>query len=163
MTASSETVDALQERANDLYWNSPDPVDSVAEELGMKRSALYAAVRPIPAGAECPDCGEELVFPNRSSRTARRAMCLACNRTVALDEVPASKSARGPRIDDGHGYAGRDTGYGEGGGRLRHWREGLAAVEPERAARLGGAAALGVVVGAAAATLYRRMGGASPD
>ncbi len=152
----TETVDPLQERANALYWNSDDTVDGVAEQLGLRRNALYASIRPVAAGAECPDCGEGLVFPNRSSRTAGRAMCLACEHTVDVDEALASAAAR-PRptlVTDG--YEGRDEGYG-GGGRARQWGGGLAAVEPERVAMIGGAAMLGAVAGAAVVGLFRRL------
>lgn len=159
MSATETTVDAQRERANDLYWNSPDTVDKIAEQLGMSRNALYAAVRPQPVGAECPDCGEGLVFPNRTSRATGQAMCLACEHTVSLDELAQARTARRPVgvEEHTHSHAGRDLGYGDAGGPLRTLREGLAAVEPERVALIGGAATLGAVVGAAAVNLIRKL------
>jgi len=165
MSTTDTTVDAQRERANDLYWNSSDTVDKIAEQLGMSRNALYASVRPQPVGVDCPDCGEELVFPNRTSRATGQAMCLACEHTVPLDDLARRRvlaAARGParahsHSHEGHSYDGRDLGYGDGGGPLRNLREGLAAVEPERVALIGGAATLGAVVGAAAVSLIRRL------
>lgn len=168
MSATDTMVDLQRERANDLYWNSADTVDKIAEQLGMSRNALYASVRPEPVGEDCPDCGEGLVFPNRTSRAAGQAMCLACEESMALDDLALRREAsRGPArahspAGHPHGYgehshAGRDLGYGDAGGPLRNLREGLAAVEPERVALIGGAATLGAMVGAAAVSLIRRL------
>lgn len=143
-----------EERANELYWRSEDTVEEVAERLEMSRGALYSHVRPLEAGGECPDCGAALVYPNRSSRAAGRAACPECERTFA-EEAAAAPVARG---EESHPHLGQAPGNGDASGRLRRWREDLAAVEPERAAMIGGAAALGVVFGAAAATLARRRG-----
>lgn len=162
MPASDRTDDA-QERANALYWSSDDTVDQVAGQLGVTRNALYSAVRPLPAGAECPDCGSGLVYPNRSSRTAGRAMCLACERTFSTSELgsPEEGGAAGGHAhwhahlqEHGHGHE-HGGGSGELRERLAQWREDLAAVEPRRAAMIGGAAVLGVLAGVAAATALR--------
>lgn len=158
MTAS-QLADLQHERANRMYWNSSETVDRIAEELGMSRNALYSSVRPEPAGADCPDCGEELVYPNRTSRTAGRAICLACDARFSVAELPAAAGAGAGsgRHAHGAGYEGRETGYGDARGRLGGLREGLAAVEPERAAMIGGAAVLGAMAGVAAVNLLRRM------
>ena len=160
MTAS-QLADAQHERANRLYWNSSDTVDRIAEQLGMSRNALYASVRPAPAGVECPDCDEELVFPNRTSRLAGRSLCLACDTTHAVADLPAAgtRASRGGAAGPGAaGYEGREEGYGEArGARLGGLREGLAAVEPQRAALIGGAAVMGAVAGVAAVNLLRRL------
>ncbi|HEV2149627.1 MAG TPA: hypothetical protein VGR37_19660 [Longimicrobiaceae bacterium] len=136
---ATQVADARQERVNHLYWNSAETVEGISEQLGVSRGSLYAAVQPEPAGAECPDCAGELAFPNRTSRTAGRAVCLRCDRTVALEELP--------------GHAVR---YGNGAA-LGGLRDGLAAVEPKRAAMIGGAAMLGAVAGVASASLLRRF------
>jgi hypothetical protein len=159
MTTSGST-DALQERANELYWNSPDTVDQVAAELGLSRNVLYAAVRPLHAGADCPGCGEGLVFPNRSTRASGRAMCLSCDRTLSLDDLPPSTgTAPGTRTsEEGSGHAPGLRGFvSEPREGLRRWREELSEVEPQRAAMIGGAAALGVLFGIGAALLVRRI------
>jgi len=159
MTAS-QLADAQHERANSMYWNSSETVDRIAEQLGMSRNALYSSVRPAPAGVECPDCDEELVFPNRTSRLAGRALCLSCDTTHAVADLPAVGS-RASRADatrtPSHTYEGPEEGYREAGGALLGGlREGLAAVEPRRAAMIGGAAVMGAVAGVAAASLLRR-------
>jgi len=147
MTATS-VADAQHERANLMYWTSSETVDGIVEQLGMSRSALYSAVRPTEAGAECPDCGDGMVFPNRTSRTAGRAVCLSCGRTAALDDLAARRPAREER----------EPGPAERiGARPVRLRDGLAAVEPERAAMIGGAAVLGAVAGVAAVNLLRRF------
>jgi hypothetical protein len=64
--------------ANRLYWDSDMPVAEIAGTLDISRRALYAAVEPLPAGRACPECGAELVFENRSGRTADQAVCLMC-------------------------------------------------------------------------------------
>jgi hypothetical protein len=155
MTAS-QLADAQHERANRMYWNSSETVDRIAEQLGMSRNALYSSVRPAPAGVECPDCDEELVFPNRTSRLAGRALCLSCDTTHAVADLRpvGSRAAAGA---PSHTHAGREEGYREAGGALLGGlREGLAAVEPKRAAMIGGAAVMGAVAGVAAASLLRR-------
>ncbi|HEX2189861.1 MAG TPA: hypothetical protein VHG51_13225 [Longimicrobiaceae bacterium] len=158
MTAS-RAADVQPERANRMYWNSSETVERIAEELGMSRNALYSAVQPEPAGAACPDCGEELAFPNRTSRTAGRALCLACDRTFSLDDLPAPEDAHPRPRPHRHPEPreGRDTGHAVGSAaRLGGLRDGLAAVEPQRAALIGGAAVLGAVAGVAAVNLLRR-------
>ena len=157
MTAT-QLDDARQERANRLYWNSSETVDRIAGQLGMSRNSLYSAVRPAPAGVECPDCDGELVYPNRSSRLAGRALCLACDSTHAVADLPpVGARARASAAAGAAGYEGREEGYGGGRGvRPGGLREGLAAVEPQRAALIGGAAVMGAVAGVAAATLLRR-------
>lgn len=160
MTAT-QLDDARQERANRLYWNSSETVDRIAGQLGMSRNALYSAVRPAPAGVECPDCDEELVFPNRTSRLAGRALCLSSGATHAVAGLPpvGSRPDR-ERAPGASGYEGREEGYaGARGARLGGLRDGLAAVEPQRAALIGGAAVMGAVAGVAAATLLRRRFG----
>lgn len=146
----SQPAGLVPERANRMYWNSSDTVERISEQLGMSRNALYASVQPEPAGAECPDCGEELVFPNRTSRTAGRALCLACDRSVSLEDLPAAPAPARPRP-----RLHEDVPEGRGA-RLAGLRDGLAAVEPQRAAMIGGAAVLGAVAGVAAVNLLRR-------
>ncbi len=151
MTAT-RVADTQTERANLMYWTSAETVDGIAEQLGMSRSSLYSAVRPTEAGAHCPDCGDDLVFPNRTSRTAGRAVCLSCGRTAALDDLAARPPARNGWEDGPAEEAGGRPGWLPDG-----LRDGLAAVEPERAAMIGGAAVLGAVAGVAAINLLRRF------
>ncbi len=154
---TAESTDALHERANELYWNSPDTVDQVAGQLGMTRNTLYGAVRPLPAGAACPDCGEDLVFPNRTTRAAGRAMCLTCDHTVSLDDLSPPTGIGAPvRLPAGGSEIGNSflSGSRE---RLHRFREDLSAVERERVLMIGTAAALGVLFGVAAGAVGRRL------
>ncbi len=150
----SDTVDSIHNQANELYWHSGETVDQLAARLGMSRNALYASVRPIPAGGECPTCHEPLVFTNRSARAAGRATCPSCETEVILE---TAEQGRVPTAEEVvakmpvHPVPPPDAA-----GRLEQLKESLAAVEPERAALIGGAAALGVAVGAAAVKAVRR-------
>ncbi len=138
------------EKVNELYWNSERTVDEIVDELGIGRNTLYSAVRPQPTGASCPDCGEGLVFTNRSNRTSSTATCSGCDREVDLSERPEEEGeSLSPRLDS-HRHDRAPDGRG-----WSRWRQDLAAVAPERAAMIGGAAALGVVVGAVAARAMR--------
>ncbi len=131
----------LLRRANELYWRSPDTVDQVAEQVGLTRNALYGAIRPEGTGAECPSCGEDLIFPNRSTRSAGRGLCLGCNQSVALDDLPSLERAA---ASDAEGDAprwwrpgGRAEAYSD---RVRRWREEASDVPLQRAFMIGAAA-----------------------
>ncbi|MDB4949681.1 MAG: hypothetical protein JWM27_2330, partial [Gemmatimonadetes bacterium] len=76
--------EVVRASANRLYWNSADTVDDIAGRLGIGRSALYGAIRPAPAGADCARCGAAMVFANRSARAAGRARCPECGSTATL-------------------------------------------------------------------------------
>jgi ribosomal protein S27AE len=155
--------EVVRASANRLYWNSADTVDEIAERLGIGRSAIYSAIRPIPADADCPHCGAGLVFANRSARAAGRARCPECGRTHLVGESshpfdraalasaeappPAERPRRAPpppRVPPA-GLPGR--------GELR---SAFASVEPHRVLLVGGAALLGVALGRAAVKALRR-------
>lgn len=155
MDAASDTAASLHEQANDLYWNSSETVDQLAARLGMSRNALYASVKPIPAGGTCPHCNEPLVFINRSSRAAGKATCPGCEAEVQL-EAGAETPAPAPKAQTIVATPVHEIPPPDAGGRLDQIKESLAGVEPERAAIIGGAAALGVAVGAAAIKVIRR-------
>jgi hypothetical protein len=155
MPTTQTNADAARDRADELYWNSAHRVDDIASELGMGRSALYAAIHPMPAGTECPRCGQPMVFTNRTNRAAGRTVCSACGTQgmVAAEdgEAPLSES------HDEWRPGGHLLPQESGAGRWSRWREELSGVEPQRAALVGGGAALGVVLGAAAARAVREM------
>lgn len=143
---------SIGETINQLYWDSDHTVDDIVDELGIGRNTLYSAVRPQPAGASCPDCGEGLVFTNRSNRSSSTATCRTCGREVDLaDELPEPEIGRTVSTADSHRH---DDGQETDAGWSR-WRDELAAVPAERAVMIGGAAALGVVFGAVAARAMR--------
>lgn len=160
MNSATETLDTLRQQANDLYWTSEETVDQLASRLGMSRRSVYSAVQPLPAGATCARCSGMLVFANRTSRSANLANCPTCmvevevqpGETGAWSQTPAEMLAKAM---DG------DLSATEVPGPQNRWeaiKEDLAAVEPERAAKIGGAAALGVALGAAAVKAIKNRG-----
>jgi hypothetical protein len=135
--------------ANDMYWSSARTVEEIARELNVSRSSFYSAIRPIGAGSVCATCGEAMVFTNRSNRESGLSTCQSC--------PPGGTSATaGAEMDDRRFGSSEPGSEGEGEAWSR-WRDDLAAVTPQRAAMVGGAAALGVVVGAAATRMLREM------
>ena len=147
MPVTDSTLDPTLERANELYWDSDRTVEEIVKELQLSRSALYSGIRPQDAATECPECGTAMVFTNRSNRDAHAATCPAC-----ATEAPASDAAPSdttPRQAERHGWAGSLP--------IDRWRGQLAAVPRERVAMVGGAAVLGVMVGALAARVVREM------
>ncbi len=146
-----DSADALRAQAHDAYWHSDETVDQVANRLGISRNALYSAIQPFDAATPCPRCEASLVFTNRSSRSASRATCVACETEILIagPVIPADATAvrNGPAAE---AFRGEPRS-----GRLGQFRNDLAAVEPERVALIGGAAALGVALGAAAVRIVR--------
>ena len=143
-----ETADALHASANRLYWQSQEPVDRLATRLGMSRHAFYASVRPMPAGAGCA-CGGALEFSNRKARAQGRVRCPACGAAPAVAaEAPAATHDSPPPIP-------LSVGRRRGAGLLRTWWRELSMVRPERAAMIGGAAALGLATALFATDVLR--------
>lgn len=76
---SGAAVDRETERkANDLYWGSQSSVNQIAEELDLSKGTLYGLIRPLPAGLTCPDCSQEVVFPNRTAKERSLVACPSC-------------------------------------------------------------------------------------
>jgi predicted RNA-binding Zn-ribbon protein involved in translation (DUF1610 family) len=145
MPVTDSTPDTTHERVNELYWDSDRTVEEIVKELGVSRSALYSAVRPQDAATACPECGDAMVYTNRSNREAHAATCPGCATEAPASDAPATESSRpsdrapaGPRA-------------------FTRWRGQLAAVPRERVAMVGGAAVLGVVLGAFAARAVREL------
>lgn len=148
---------ARHEEANHLYWHSDRTVDEIVTDLGIPRSTLYTEIHAISAGTSCPQCGNRMLFTNRSNRSANRAVCGVCG-TQALK--PASTELEVPIEEAPDVWQSPERNRAqedEVTDRLSRWREDLAAVAPQRAAMVGGAAAAGVLVGAAAARAVRGM------
>ena len=105
----------LADQANELYWRSGQSVNQIAEVMDLSKSGLYALIRPLPAERACPECGEGLVFPNRTTEQKAIASCLACEyvgaspgpgsevrpprKRAVRRPTPATKSNGEPRID----------------------------------------------------------------
>ena len=68
----------LADQANELYWRSGQSVNQIAELMDLSKSGLYELIRPLPAERACPECGEGLVFPNRTTKQKAIASCLEC-------------------------------------------------------------------------------------
>lgn len=89
---------------NRLYWHTDASVADIADEVGVSRRALYDAIEPRPAGADCPECGEPLGFRNRTALEQGEAECAACGFEAAAsaadsmdrDWDASDKAARGP-------------------------------------------------------------------
>lgn len=76
---SGAAVDRETEtRANELYWRSDQSVNQIADALELSKGVLYGLIRPQPVGLPCPDCAEELVYPNRTAKERRTVACAQC-------------------------------------------------------------------------------------
>ena len=83
----------LADQANELYWRSQQSVNQIADAMDLSKSGLYALIRPLPAGRMCPECGEGLVFPNRTTERNAIASCLECE---YVGETPGPDSKAPP-------------------------------------------------------------------
>jgi hypothetical protein len=151
MSEATREGEDWSERANDLYWSSDRTVDAIVDDLGVSRSALYASLEPAPAGLICTDCQERMTYANRTARDRGIATCPSCGRESDEGEPEAGVT----RVGRQEGGIGAWTRNGWSSGRLDRWGVDLAAVPPERVAMVGGAAALGMVIGAVAARAVR--------
>ena len=83
----------LADQANELYWRSQQSVNQIADAMDLSKSGLYALIRPLPADRMCPECGEGLVFPNRTTERNAIASCLECE---YVGETPGPDSKAPP-------------------------------------------------------------------
>lgn len=146
------------DRVNELYWSSDRTIGDITDDLGISRNALYTSIHPLSAGTSCPDCGSDMVFTNRTHRDSGMAACTECGEEVDVRGEPtgASRASRGGSARSSGGSARPSENGHEGESGWSRWRDDLASVEPERFALVGGAAALGVMLGAAAARALRQ-------
>lgn len=70
---------ALEERANELYWSSDESVNQIADELELSKSSLYALIRPLASGLPCPRCSAEMEYANRTARDRGYLTCPECD------------------------------------------------------------------------------------
>lgn len=84
----------LADEVSRLYWETDVSVGEIATQLDISRRALYAALRPLPAGERCAECGGELVFMTRSARTDGAAECIACGHEQDVAAAGAAVGAR---------------------------------------------------------------------
>jgi hypothetical protein len=86
MSSKKNDDQKLADQANELYWRSGQSVNQIAEAMDLSKSGLYALIRPLPAERNCPNCGEGLVFPNRTTEHKAIASCLECKSTGEAPE-----------------------------------------------------------------------------
>lgn len=82
-------------RVDELYWSSDMSVSQIAEELDVSKGMLYEMIRPQPAAQTCPECGEELAYPNRTARARGLVACPACGWDGSEEEVEPFGDAGG--------------------------------------------------------------------
>ncbi|MDA0327804.1 MAG: hypothetical protein O2958_02145 [Gemmatimonadetes bacterium] len=86
MHASEVTPEAAR-RANELYWSSERSVNQIADDLDLSKGALYGAIEPLSAEADCPMCGDGLVWPNRTAKDRNRLDCTTCDWSGSANET----------------------------------------------------------------------------
>lgn len=129
MTEMDAEVEA---RANELYWESNESVNQIAEDLELSKGTLYSVIQPLPTGLACPDCGEELLYPNRTARERGMVGCPACGFEGEEEEA---RPAGGGELDDGSGRPAA----------VAAWE----AMDPDRKRTVIGGALLGAAAGLA--------------
>lgn len=77
MTAKSDEG-AVVRAANELYWESDSSVNQIAERLDISKGTLYGLIRPLPSEVLCPQCQEEMVYPNRTALEKGFLVCPGC-------------------------------------------------------------------------------------
>ncbi len=125
--------------ANRLYWETDTSVADIAETLDLSRRALYETLEPIDADSTCPVCGGPMQYANRSARDTRQGTCYTCA-TASPQALPAEPEAW-TWSPDAQSAMARSQGPPQ------------ATDVGARARRLGGAALIGAVLGAAATHL----------
>lgn len=64
--------------ANELYWESDTSVNRIADQLGLSKGSLYAAIEPLASGSLCPLCSARLVYMNRTALEKGHLQCSDC-------------------------------------------------------------------------------------
>ena len=135
--------------ANRLYWETDTSVADITERFDLSRRGLYDTVIPVPAGLDCPTCGQGLHYENRSARRDGKANCTECGARMAVAEMggPPPDAMVEPQPQPDLRADARAT------------VKTPDARDPDlrgRAVLLGGAAIAGVAIGTVAALLARR-------
>ena len=143
MASNKSDDQKLADQANELYWRSGQSVNEIAETMDLSKSGLYALIRPLPAKRACPECGEGLVFSNRTTEQKTIASCPECGYEGEATEPgseprPPRKRARRRTTrsakPNGKGRSGLETGNNPKTGRDLETRAGGTAV-PETSGR----------------------------
>ena len=135
-------IDAeVEARANELYWESDESVNQIADDLGLSKGTLYSVIEPLPTGLACPDCRSELLYPNRTARDRGMVGCAECGFEGEEEEAEAAPTVAVPRA------AGEAVGTG-----IAFWDE----MDPQRKRTVLGGAMLGAAAGLALVIWGRR-------
>ncbi len=86
MDSSAQTRES-EIQANELYWGSDKSVNQIAEDMDVSKGALYGMIRPLPARLGCPECDQEVVFPNRTARDRGLLACASCGWEGDVDDA----------------------------------------------------------------------------
>jgi predicted Zn-ribbon and HTH transcriptional regulator len=142
---------AAVKQANQLYWRTDRSIADIAETLGVSRRALYELVLPESAGVACENCGTEVVFANRSAKSAQVARCPACG---SESQLSPEDTEHDDNEHDDTDIAETIPPYVAGWPRA----SALAAEDDlrDRAFKIGSAAIAGAAVGALTAFLFVR-------
>jgi hypothetical protein len=150
MSGHTPDHDALSHEANTLYWDSEESVNQIGEQMGLSKGVLYGLIAPRPAGLPCPDCGEEMVFPNRTAREKGFLECPECGMEEEEDAVQeyweGEEEAGGSLTHRASSAVQRAVGSG---------RDRVAGMTPQSRI-LAGTALLGVAAGMILGSYLRR-------
>lgn len=91
---------AVRARANELYWSSDLSVNQIADELDVSKGTLYDLIRPRLTARGCPECGEELAFPNRTARDRGLVACASCGWEGSEEDAEAYGADTGVELPD---------------------------------------------------------------
>ncbi len=100
MDANESRDNSLADLANTSYWDSGASVNDIAAELDLSKGSLYGMIRPHSAGLDCPECGSDLEYPNRTARDKRFVTCSGCG--LEEEEDVIRELARGDEIETTH-------------------------------------------------------------
>ena len=95
--AGSDIDREIEEKANELYWSSDRSVNQIADEMDLSKGTLYGMIRPWPAGASCPACIQEAVYPNRTAKEKGLLACPSCGWEGDEDDAVANGGRFGHR------------------------------------------------------------------
>ena len=150
--------DALYEEANHLYWESEESVNHIGEILGLSKGVLYGLIAAHPAGLPCPECGEEMVFPNRTARDKGFLACPECGKEEEEDAVQAFWEGRADGAPDAEQPEPRALTRRAGDAvqkAVNTGRERVTSLSP-RGRAIAGTALLGVAAGLILGAHFRK-------
>lgn len=70
--------DPRETRANELYWESDESVNHIADALDLSKGTLYGMIHPLAADLACPRCHAGMEYANRTARDRGLLTCPAC-------------------------------------------------------------------------------------